>query len=276
MSENTRDHKNHDNRENHEDDGRAPVRPSIPPADLTALTEMSLEQRLDAFRRGEFPEITSQFRVLEPDAVKVPIINRHPVGMINKRERLRGDNIVLEPEAVKVPHVNRHPVGIINKREPLNSDKASGGAYAQTDSSVEAGRQFVDIFHAISQPKPGDKTIYTARMVPNSILARQARMDADLQGRNPVGRLLHPDGRNGADPRLRAPRPDRGGQGGGPSGRRGRNRDGRRGRDRRNNRRRSPDSSKMDKKKTREELDREMDEYWKRRLTEGDEIEEDS
>lgn len=170
---------------------------------------------------------------------------------------------------------------MINKREPMNSDniityKASTGAYAQTDSSAEAGHQSVDMFHAISQPKPGDKIMYTARLVPHSVQARQARMDADLQGRNPASHLLHPDGGDGADPRLRA-LTDRGG----PGGRRSRNR--RRGgrRDRRRSDRRQSPAPPGDEETEREMLDNEMLEYFARGappnpgLADGNPIEED-
>ncbi|KAJ2998467.1 hypothetical protein NUW58_g306 [Xylaria curta] len=100
---------------------------------------------------------------------------------------------ILEPDAVNVSHEHGHPVGIILNSDNIVSYKPDTGAYGQTDSSIEAGRQFVDIFHSLTQAAPTDRIIYTARKVPDSILARQVRMNADLQGRNPVNRLLDPN-----------------------------------------------------------------------------------
>ncbi|KAI1273896.1 hypothetical protein F5Y07DRAFT_375454 [Xylaria sp. FL0933] len=178
--------------------GQVPPVGSGGPSVVVDLTKMTLEERIAAFRRG---------------VVQVPGTDAGAgLGMFR----------VLEPDAVKVPHARGHPLGMINKHEPRSSDNT----YAQTDSSVEAGHQFVDMSHATSQPKPGDKTFYTARIVPNSVLERQSRMDADLQGPNPVGRLIDASNTGKVDPRLRAPRRDRGGhrrgghnQGSGPSGR---------------------------------------------------------
>ncbi|KAI0531735.1 hypothetical protein GGR58DRAFT_492659 [Xylaria digitata] len=224
------------------------------------LSTMSVEERVNAMERGDIViRGTGMFRVLKPDAVKVPHVHGHPVGMINKRDPLNSDNIM--------------------------SYKPTTSAYAQTDSSIEAGHQFVDMFHAIAQPKPGDKTIYTARIVPNSIHERQVKMAADLKGPNPANRLLNPGNSSGADPRRRASRAPatRADQG-------GHHRGGRRGRGRRNNRgrnNRGQNDGRNDRSQNadppvsleseKEELDREMDEYFASNpaMTEGEPIEVD-
>ncbi|KAI0474535.1 hypothetical protein F4859DRAFT_481123, partial [Xylaria cf. heliscus] len=184
---------------------------------------MSLEERINALRHGNLSD-TCLYRFLEQDAVKVPNIGRHPVAMINEREPMNSDNDM--------------------------AFKPSTGAHAQANSSVEASHQFGDVSHAIAQPKLDTTIIYTARIVSNIVLARQVKIDADLQGCNLIGRLLNTYSRGSAEPRLRVPQANRGGLGGGPSGScgrgygRGRDHDlsheGRRGRGHRNDRHESP------------------------------------
>ncbi|GAW26790.1 hypothetical protein SAMD00023353_4900900 [Rosellinia necatrix] len=175
----------------HGEHEEAPVGPGGPPVNFN---DMTMEQRVSALRRGEVP---------------LPNV---PMGKFR----------VLAPDEVKLPHVSGHPGGMINKRYPMNSNNIMSynpttGAYALTDSSVEAGHQFVDMFHANSQPQPGDRTIYTARRVPDSIVERQRRMPAGFQAGDPSFRLLDPHGRGH--------RGGRGGRGGGVGDRhRGRHR----------------------------------------------------
>ncbi|KAI1111654.1 hypothetical protein F5Y14DRAFT_453887 [Nemania sp. NC0429] len=123
------------------------------PGGALDLTRLSLAERVRLFREGQMPQLG----------------------------RLR----VLEPSAVVVPHIAGHPVGVIDRHQT--------GTHTGNDGSVAvaaaAGHQFVDAFHAIAQPGPGTRVVYTARMVPNSVLAMQTRMAANLQGRDPTRQL---------------------------------------------------------------------------------------
>ncbi|KAI1157924.1 hypothetical protein F5B18DRAFT_126396 [Nemania serpens] len=72
------------------------------------------------------------------------------------------------------------------QHEPPNPRTSVSAAFAATRSLPS--HQFVDTFLAIQQPGPDSRLIYTARIVPNSVLAKQLEMDAELQSDDPSRR----------------------------------------------------------------------------------------
>ncbi|KAI1345849.1 hypothetical protein F5Y01DRAFT_320336 [Xylaria sp. FL0043] len=138
-------------------------------------------------------------------------------------------------------------------------DNAGESDVAQCRNIMQSHNQEqVTMFRAISQPKPGDKTIYTARIAPNSVLARQSRMDADLQGPNPTGRLIDASNTGKVDPRRRAARRDRDSHNRG-SRRRGRDRSRRGGRDHRRPNATNPAEAETEEL---EQLEKDMADYF--------------
>ncbi|KAI1294309.1 hypothetical protein F5Y03DRAFT_399707 [Xylaria venustula] len=167
--------------------------------------------------------------------------------------RNEGRFTIPAPDSVKVPHHGGRPLGNINKLDPthqtnLMSYEHSSTGISATIHSREDFHKFVDLYHELEKPKPGAPVVVTARQVPYSVQAKQARLSAGKQGKNPAIPRVNMTDRP-VRPSLEKPMSGRGGHSLGG----------------RVNRRSRPNKGKKPAVQGRveklEELDREMDEY---------------